>query len=175
MATAYNDPEQYQYYQKPVNFGDFSDPYPGSKTRTADASSLATHATSGILVLDTSDHRDEHGQSAAERVASEYLSSPSPNSSSSSGTAVARSRSIDASSQFGRKSVAPSNLDAMTYIDEDFNYYSSRKPSEADDKNDSSLIGDAAGMGRSDGARSMADLGKGGSNILRRRSSLTSL
>ncbi|KLO14498.1 rhomboid-domain-containing protein [Schizopora paradoxa] len=38
----------------------------------------------------------------------------------------------------------------MTYIDEDFNYYSSRKPSETDDKHESSLIGNAAGMGRSD-------------------------
>jgi len=46
----------------------------------------------------------------------------------------------------------------MTYIDEDFNYYSSRKPSEADDKHDASLIGNAADMGRLDGGtRGMVD------------------
>jgi len=65
MATAFSNAEHYQYYERPVNFGDASDPYPDNKTRTADASSQATHATSGILVVDTSGHRDELGQTEA--------------------------------------------------------------------------------------------------------------
>ena len=156
------------YTQGPVNFRDDVSYDTEMVARApplvqdSDVSSIATRATSGVLAIDTTGSKNEFGQTEAEGVLHKYRTSPSSASpgsvmSPSGGDAVARTRSVDRQSQF-RKSYAASNMDAMTYVDEDFNYYPSRRVSETDDKFDASLVQNAANMGRSD-SRGMSDLG----------------
>ena len=156
----------YHHEQKPVNFGDFYsppnyDPYADTRTRTEDTESVYTHATSGIVALDNSGRKNELGQTEAEAVAHSYRSSPTNDADSkTSGAVSALDRRTSTFSQ-NRKSMAPSNADALTYIDEDFNYYSSRKDTPSGDKMDDPLVQNAADMGRTDRTRSMSELGEG--------------
>lgn len=156
---ANNGATGHAFYSKPVNFGDqespYNDPY-DTKTRTVtDNSSFRTYQTSGILAADTSGKKNEHGQTEAQIVAFDYqLSSPrSPTSSDP----LARKPS-NASAH--RKSFAPSNTDALTYIDEDFNYYPSRAKNSSTDRDSALLVANAADMGRKDReSRGFDDLG----------------
>lgn len=156
----------YYHEQRNVNFGDYEppnyDPYADTRTRTNDTESVYTHATSGILAPDDSGIKNDFGQTEAEAVAHSYRSSPLSSTdarSSKPGSSSGLDRRTSAFSQ-NRKSVALSNVDAMTYIDEDFNYYSSRKNTSSGEKLDDPLVQNAAGMGRADGSRSMSELGE---------------
>ena len=156
----------YAYYSQPVNFGDqpsYNDPYDArTRTITADNSSLNTYQTSGVPAVDTSGKKNEHGQTEAEIVAFDYhRSSPLTPSSSKMGYSESLTRQPSNKSSH-RKSFAPSNTDALTYIDEDFNYYPSRTNTKPNPDRDSALlVANAAGMGRKDTRESRAfnDLG----------------
>lgn len=145
-----------QYEQRPVNFGDdeaiYHDPY-DAHTLSFDASSKMTHQTSGVPALDVSGLKNEDGQTQAELLASEYRSSPT-----SSRRSGPEDLSRKPSFSQNRKSAA-SNLDALTYIDEDFNYYSNRQR-PVNDRSGDSLIYNAADMGREGSNRSIQDLGR---------------
>lgn len=155
----------YHYEQRAVNFGDYGppdyDPYADTRTRTNDAASTYTHATSGILVPDDSVKKNEYGQTEAEAVAHSYLSFPP--SADPSTSRQSRVSSIDrrtSNTSKYRKSFAPSNTDALTYIDEEGNYYSNRKKYNLADKSEDSLVHNAADMGENQAPRSMTDLGE---------------
>ncbi|GAB1517439.1 hypothetical protein RhiTH_000487 [Rhizoctonia solani] len=107
---------------------------------------------------------NERGETRAQALASEYRSSPvnlSPRardgalSSSSSQTFSSSEQSKDLLAK--RKSVAYSNLDAMTYVDENYNIYRSPQMKNGDQFNDNASLVDhaAAPAGTS---RRMADL-----------------
>ncbi|QRW27194.1 clathrin adaptor complex small chain [Rhizoctonia solani] len=107
---------------------------------------------------------NERGETRAQALASEYRSSPvnlSPRardgalSSSSSQTFSSSEQSKDLLAK--RKSVASSNLDAMTYVDENYNIYRSPQMKNGDQFNDNASLVDhaAAPAGTS---RRMADL-----------------
>ena len=122
---------------------------------------MMTSGTSGILAVDPSGMKNTEGKTEAELVAHTYRTSPesSPTASRTPGDQGDLKRS---SSAFGGKSETHSNMDALTYIDEDFNYYSSKKdrgPSTKADHSDMSLVDNAADMGRLS-RHSMADLGE---------------
>ncbi|TDL28516.1 rhomboid-domain-containing protein [Rickenella mellea] len=135
-----------RFEQRPVNFGDEEYTYDTQERSTnrpsLDATSRLTHQTSGIPVPDSSMRKNEFGQTEAEALASEYRSSPSSSRNSQP------PGNFDRLSSFSqhRKSVA-SNLDALTYIDEEFNYYPSQPTPQTSD--DRSLIINAADIGRS--------------------------
>jgi hypothetical protein len=159
-----SDKGGYAFYSQPVNFGDkhstYNDPYDArTQTVTADHSSLHTYQTSGVLAEDPSGRRNAHGQTEAEIVAFDYqLSSPK---SPTSGDADNLARQPSVKSAHG-KSYAASNTDAMTYIDEDFNYYSSKRNSKPiPDRDSAHLVSNAADMGRKDtrDSRAFNDLG----------------
>lgn len=117
---------------------------------TADASSVLTHQTSGILAPDASGIRNEHGQTEAELVAYDYRSSPVSTTPSTSRLVRPQSTELTPrSSHYGGKSYAASSVvDALTYIDEDFNYYPSQNDRQASgDTQDASLVHNAANMG----------------------------
>lgn len=163
MTTSFHPREE-----RPVNFGDFDSAYndhydADTRTRTADASSMLTNQTSGVLAYDHSAEVNEHGQTAAELVAYDYRSSPINSSPSMSRLVRRQSEGFESTprtSQYGKDYAASSVVDAMTYIDEDFNYYPSRNTRQSSsDKQDISLMHNAAVMGGERNSRSVEDMG----------------
>jgi hypothetical protein len=116
-----------------------------------------------LLIVCVQGGLNERGETRAQALASEYRSSPvnlSPRdgalSSASSQTFSSSEQSKDLLAK--RKSVASSNLDAMTYVDENYNIYRSPRMKNGDQFNDNASLVDhaAAPAGAS---RRMADLG----------------
>ena len=103
-----------------------------------------------------------HGQTEAEIVAFDYhQSSPRSPTSNAGGFTDNHSRQPSVRSAHG-KSYAASNTDALTYIDEDFNYYSNKRDSKPiPDRDSALLVSNAADMGRKDtrDSRAFNDLG----------------
>ena len=92
--------------------------------------------------------RDADGHTEAEAVMHRYRTSPvSPSDSGAQGSSLRPLSTV--------KERPPSTAGALTYIDEDFNYYPSRRPTETD-AHDASLVRNAAEPGRS---RGFQDLG----------------
>ncbi|QRW00376.1 clathrin adaptor complex small chain [Ceratobasidium sp. AG-Ba] len=154
---------------QPVNFGDGDSnnhAYHASKQSLGASTELSypqSKFNSGISVYDGEDPfasgagykggLNERGETRAQALASEYRSSPidgSPRgglvSSASSHTIGDSTQTTDyyAKDMSKRRSVA-SNLDAMTYIDENYNLYRSPRTQAADPFNDNaSLVDNAA-------------------------------
>lgn len=164
-----HDAHHYSFEEQPVNFGDgpdYYDPYDHASSSPGwDASTAQTNLTSGVLAYDTSGDRNSMGLTQAELVASEYRYSPT---SSRQAAAGSHDMSRHQSTTSNRKSAAGSVLypasstDALTYIDEDFNYYSNRRPRVTRETSNSGLVSNAADMGTSEpmAGRSVQDLGQ---------------
>ncbi|KAJ1310202.1 hypothetical protein OPQ81_006945 [Rhizoctonia solani] len=169
MSRPY-DPPEYNYTlhpasTQPVNFNDepsSSNAHHESKQSLAASTELSypqSKFNSGISAYEDDPFvsgegykggLNERGETRAQALASEYRSSPvnlSPHdgvlSSASSQTYSSSEQSKDLLSK--RKSVASSNLDAMTYVDENYNVYRSPRMKNGDQFNDNaSLVEHAA-------------------------------
>lgn len=118
------------------HFGDslVHDPYDtyNHPPQHAETSTIATSYTNGTQPIETVEAPGSvhpHGQTEAEALAAQYKSpsGPPPSSIYSDNTGANR----------------------MTYIDEEFNYYPSKPLPAIDDKQDASLVHNAADVGRS--------------------------
>ncbi|CAE6432560.1 unnamed protein product [Rhizoctonia solani] len=92
---------------------------------------------------------NERGETRAQALASEYRSSPVNLSPRDGALSSASSQSFSSSEQSKdllakRKSVASSNLDAMTYVDENYNIYRSPRMKNGDQFNDNASLVDHA-------------------------------
>jgi hypothetical protein len=118
------------------HFGDTltRDPYEtyDKNPQQADSSTIATGNTSGVPVPEPRDPLDPNGQTAAETLVSEYSQSPS----------LRPLSTINPDS---------ASINRLTYIDENFDYYPSKPLPAIDERQDASLMHNAAGVGRSRG------------------------
>lgn len=167
---AYEPP---RYQTQPVNFGDTNDDF-GRRTQT-DGDNL-THLsgyTSGITVP-YSEPLNERGETQAQALASEYSKSRlDANELTPPGNPTARYGGLAPPPQDPdkRKSSALESNDALTYIDEDFNYYSSRRNrAKRDSPTEALLVANAYPPAGQEGARPN-DMGTSGFDLHRARSS----
>ncbi|KAG8701481.1 hypothetical protein FRC09_005342, partial [Ceratobasidium sp. 395] len=109
---------------------------------------------------------NERGETRAQAVASEYRASPvhhSPReglvSSASSHTVGESSLSTDYNTKdYSKRRSVASNLDAMTYIDENYNLYRSPRTPATDFNDNASLVDNAAAPAGSNTHHRMSDL-----------------
>ncbi|KEP54380.1 rhomboid family protein [Rhizoctonia solani 123E] len=169
MSKPY-DPPEYNFAPpspatQPVNFGDepsSSNAYHGSKQSLGASTELSypqSKFNSGISVeaqdpfVSGEGYKgglNENGQTRAQALASEYRSSPINLSPRDGALSSASSQTFSSSEQSKdllatRKSATSSQLDAMTYVDENYNVYRSPRMKNADQFNDNaSLVEHAA-------------------------------
>ncbi|KAL5635958.1 hypothetical protein ACGC1H_004682 [Rhizoctonia solani] len=169
MSKPY-DPPEYNFgppspATQPVNFGDepsSSNAYHGSKQSLGASTELSypqSKFNSGISVEDQDPFvigegykggLNENGQTRAQALASEYRSSPINLSPRDGALSSASSQTFSSSEQSKellatRKSATSSQLDAMTYVDENYNVYRSPRMKNPDQFNDNaSLVEHAA-------------------------------
>lgn len=168
MAYAPPDHPPLQYESRPVNFRDHdeSDEYPPHSTQSPDVATTFTGYTSGITVPYSGtyvnactpyqahlvlEYVNERGETRAQEVASEYVRRntdeipPVPPIPLYPASAALGDHQRDL--QPGdRTSTATHSVDALTYIDEHFNYYpSKRQPDSPTDHPTAPLVANAAG------------------------------